>query len=84
MTISETRYEIMECEDEGGFKPSGESEWTMAAAEARLRELREGLPDVHRNAFICKVVTTRLPAHNPELNHEAAGAIAWPCEQKGS
>ena len=62
MTISETRYEIMECEDEGGFKPSGESEWTLAEAEARLQELREGLPDVHRNAFICQVVTTRLTA----------------------
>ena len=69
MTICETRYEIMECEDEGGFKPAGESEWTLEEAEARLQELREGLPDVHRNAFICKVVTTRLPAHTPEVNH---------------
>ena len=48
MIQSETRYEIMECEDEGGFKPSGESEWTLEEAEARLQKLREELPEVYR------------------------------------
>lgn len=69
MTKQETRYEIMECEDEGGFTPSGESEWTLEEAEARLQELREAMPEVYRNAFICQVVTTRLTSRN-EVNHE--------------
>jgi hypothetical protein len=67
---AETRYEIMEGEDKGGFIPSGESEWTLEEAEARLHELRDQLPEVYRNAFICQVVTTRLTARNPEVNHE--------------
>ena len=54
MIQSETRYEIMEGEDEGGFRPSGESEWTLEAAEARLQKVREELPEVYRNAFICR------------------------------
>ena len=70
MTISETRYEIMECEDEGGFKPSGESEWTLEEAEARLQELRQALPEVYRHCFICQVVTTRVTARKPEVHHE--------------
>ena len=70
MIQSETRYEIMECEDEQGFNPSGESEWTLEEAEARLQELHEELPHVYPNGFICQVVTTRLTAGNPEVNHE--------------
>ena len=71
MIQSETRYEIMECEDAQGFLPGGESEWTLAEAEARLQVLREQLPDVYsREAFICQVVTTRIGAHNPEVHHE--------------
>lgn len=70
MIQSETRYEIMECEDELGFNPSGESEWTLEEAESRLQELCEKLPEVYRNAFICEVVTTRLTARNPEVSHE--------------
>jgi hypothetical protein len=60
MTKSETRYEIMECEDQGGFNPSGLSEWTLEEAEAELQKHREQLPEVYRNAFICKTVTTRI------------------------
>ena len=70
MIQSETRYEIMECEDARGFQPSGESENTLAEAEARLQVLRKQLPDVYSDAFICQVVTTRIGAHNPELHHE--------------
>ena len=71
MIQSETRYEIMECEDARGFQPSGESENTLAEAEARLQVLREQLPDVYsREAFICQVVTTRIGAHNLEVTHE--------------
>ncbi len=62
MKQSETRYEIMESEDTGGFTPSGESEWTLEEAEARLQELREELPEVYRHAFICEVITTRMTA----------------------
>lgn len=58
MTQSEIRYEIMECEDEHGFLPTGESEWTLAEAEARLEELLPMCP----HAFICQVVTTRCAA----------------------
>lgn len=68
MIQSETRYEIMECEDEKGFKPMGEAESTMAEAEARLQELREYLP--LPEAFICQVVTTRCASHSPEVKHE--------------
>ena len=67
MTQSETRYEIMEGDDEGGFIPSGESEWTLEEAEAELQKLREELPEVYRNAFICEVITTRLSVKSPEL-----------------
>ena len=70
MIQSETRYEIIECEDEDGINPAGESEWTLEEAEARLQELRQAAPKVYRDAFICQVVTTRLTAHNPELSHE--------------
>ena len=71
MLRSETRYEIMECEDAQGFLSSGESEWTLAEAEARLQVLREELPDVYRReAFICQVVTTRIGAHTPEVHYE--------------
>ncbi|MGH7180918.1 MAG: hypothetical protein ACREJN_02955 [Nitrospiraceae bacterium] len=70
MTHSETRYEIMECEDEQGFMPSGHGEWTLEETEATLRELREKLPEVHRKAFICQVVTTRLGDRSPEIHHE--------------
>ena len=70
MIQSETRYEIMECEDEGGFTPSGFSEWTLEESEAELQRLREVLPEVYRHAFICEVVTTRVTARNPEVNHE--------------
>ena len=70
MMQSETRYEIMEGEDEGGFIPSGESEWTVEEAEARLQKVREELPEVYRNAFICEVITTRMSARTPEVNHE--------------
>jgi hypothetical protein len=70
MIQSETRYEIMESEDEGGFIPSGESEWTLEAAEARLQKVREELPEVYRDAFICEVITTRLSARSPEIQHE--------------
>ena len=57
MKQSEIRYEIMECEDEQGFLPTGESERTLAEAEAQLQKLREYLPLPH--AFICQTVTTR-------------------------
>ena len=67
---NETRYEIMECEDEGGFNPSGWSEWTLKGAEDQLQALREASPELYRNAFICEVTTTRLPARNPEVDHE--------------
>jgi hypothetical protein len=67
---SDTHYEIMECEDEGGFNPSGETERTLAEAEARLQVLRAALPEVYRHAFICQVVSTRVTARNPEVNHE--------------
>ena len=70
MIQSETRYEIMACEDEEGFNPSGFSEWTLEEAEAELQRLRGVLPEVYRHAFICQVVTTRLTARNPEVNHE--------------
>ena len=70
MIQSETRYEIMECEDEGGFTPSGESEWTLEEAEERLQKVREELPEVYRNAFICEVITTRMSARAHEVNHE--------------
>jgi len=70
MIQSETRYDIMEGEDEGGFIPSGESEETLAETEARLLVLREELPEVYRNAFICEVVTTRIGVHNHEVHHE--------------
>lgn len=43
---SETRYEIMECEDKGGFNPAGESEWTLEAAEARQQKLCEPATEV--------------------------------------
>ena len=69
MIQSETRYEIMEYEDEGGFNPAGFSEWTLEEAEAQLQEQREALPEVYRHAFICQVVTTRVTAH-PEVHHE--------------
>ncbi|MEO8048664.1 MAG: hypothetical protein ABI684_15370 [Nitrospirota bacterium] len=62
MTKSETRYDIMEGDDEGGFIPSGFSEWTLEETEARLRVLREQLPEVYRGAFICETITTRLSA----------------------
>ena len=48
MIQSETRYEIMEGEDEGGLRPSGECEWTLEAAEARLQKVHEEQPDVYR------------------------------------
>ena len=70
MIQSETRYEIMEGEDEGGFIPSGESEWTLEEAEAVLRERRAQLPEVFRDGFICEVITTRMSARNPEARHE--------------
>ena len=70
MIHSETRYEIMECEDEEGFNPAGFSEWTLEEAKARLEKLRETLPEVYRHAFICQVVTTRGTARNSEVNHE--------------
>ena len=70
MIQSETRYEIMECEDEHGFNPSGFSEWTLEAAEAQLQELRQALPEVYRHCFICQVVTTRVTARKPEVHHE--------------
>ena len=70
MMQSETRYEIMECEDEEGFSPAGFSEWTLEEAEAQLQKSREALPEVYRHAFICQVVTTRVTARNPEVNHE--------------
>ena len=66
MTQSETRYEIMECEDEHGFLPTGESEWTLAEAEARLQKLLPQFP----HAFICEVVTSRLGNRHPEVIHE--------------
>lgn len=65
MTQSETRYEIMECEDEQGFKPTGDSERTMAEAEARLT----GLLPLFPHAFICQTVTTRCGARNLEVTH---------------
>ena len=70
MTQSETRYELMECEDQDGFNPSGWCEGTLEEAEAQLQKLLEQQPAVYRNCFICEVVTTRLPARNPEVNHE--------------
>lgn len=70
MIQSETRYEIMEGEDDGGFIPSGESEWTVEEAEARLQEVREQLPEVYQNAFICEVITTRMSTRIPEVKHE--------------
>ena len=70
MIQSETRYEIMEGEDEGGFTPSGESEWTPEEAEARLQKVREELPEVYRYAFICEVITTRTSARTQEVKHE--------------
>ena len=70
MIQSETRYEIMEGEDEGGFIPSGESEWTVEKAEARLQKVREELPEVYRNAFICEVIATRMSVRTLEVNHE--------------
>ena len=70
MIQSETRYEIMECEDEDGFNPSGFSEWTLEEAEAQLQKSREALPEVYRHAFICQVVTTRVAGRNPKVNHE--------------
>ena len=69
MIQSETRYEIME-DDEHGFNPSGESEWTLEEAEAQLETLLARAPELYRQAFICEVVTTRLTARNPEVNHE--------------
>jgi len=60
----ETRYDIMEGEDEWGFIPSGECEDTLAEAEALLLVLREKLPEVYRNAFICEVTTTRTGMHS--------------------
>jgi hypothetical protein len=66
----ETRYEIMEGEDEGGFMPSGESEWTLEEAEAQLQKLRQELPELYRDAFICEVITTRISAVTPETQHE--------------
>ena len=70
MIQSETRYEIMEYEDEQGFNPSGDSEWTLEEAEAQLQKQRSALPEIYRHAFICQVVTTRVTARNPEVNHE--------------
>lgn len=70
MIQSETRYEIMDCEDEAGFNPAGFSEWTLEEAEAQLRKSREAMPEIYRHAFICQVVTTRLIARNPEVTHE--------------
>ena len=70
MKQSEIRYEIMEREDAQGFLPGGESEWTLAEAEARLQVLRKQLPDVYSDAFICQVVTTRLGDRNVEVHHE--------------
>ena len=64
MIQSETRYEIMEGEDKGGFRPSGWCERTLEEAEAQLKKLHEEQPDIYPNCFICKVVTTRLPARN--------------------
>ncbi len=60
MTQSETHYEIMEGDDEDGFNPSGLSERTLEEAEAELQNARKELPEVYRNAFICKTVTTRI------------------------
>ncbi|MEO7863172.1 MAG: hypothetical protein ABIU05_22590 [Nitrospirales bacterium] len=70
MTQSETRYDIMEGDDEGGFIPSGFSEWTLEETEAQLQKLREQLPEVYRNAFICETITTRMSVSTPEVQHE--------------
>ncbi|MEO7859852.1 MAG: hypothetical protein ABIU05_05315 [Nitrospirales bacterium] len=70
MTQSETRYDLMEGHDEGGFIPSGESEWTLEETEAQLQKLREQLPEVYRDAFICETITTRLSARTLEVQDE--------------
>ena len=70
MMQSQTRYEIMECEDEEGFNPSGESERTLEKAEAELERLLARAPELYRKAFICEVVTTRVTARKPEVHHE--------------
>ena len=67
---AETRYEIMEDEDDGGFNPTGFSEWTLEEADAQLQKQRSALPEVYRHAFICQVVTTRVTARNHEVSHE--------------
>ncbi len=64
MIQSETRYEIMACEDGEGFDPASESEGTLEKAEARLQVLRERAPELYRNCFICEVVTTRVTAQS--------------------
>lgn len=70
MIQSETRYEIMEGEDGGGFIPAGYSDDTLEEAEALLQELRETQPEVYPNAFICQTVTTRLTARKPGVSHQ--------------
>ena len=70
MTQSETRYEIMEGEDEEGFTPSGLCEWTLERPKLDCKNyVRSSLRSI-ANAFICEVVTTRLTARYPEVNHE--------------
>ncbi len=64
MIQSETRYDIMTGVDEGGFWPSGLSEWTLKKAEAELKRARKDQPDVYCNAFICKTVTKLVGARN--------------------
>ena len=54
MHQSQRHYELIECEDEHGFLPIGDSFATVAAADAGLQEWRALFP----HAFIVEVVMT--------------------------